>query len=209
MIVLLLAVFFWLPALASSLPFKTAIITYKDSGELYNGEEVVYIDAVNGRISKDTRVEGKLGCAVKNIHQREICDGKTLCKINLEDKTAPSFAVKNGDYISNIFMEGMYRKYYKEQKQFLGKDCKVYSSMPGEEFYFWNGILLKQKMVHHPMGDRFNVTKEAVDIKLDLPIPDDKFTAPSGIKVMTPEQTMENLKKMYEELRNIKKMGEK
>lgn len=182
------------------LPFSTAIITYIDSGDVYSGEEIVYIDATNNKVSHDTMVTAKLGSAIKKINQRDICDGKTLYHIDLDEKTAPSFTIENGDAISNIFMESMYLKYYKEQKSFLGKECKVYSSMPGEEFYFWNGILLKQQTTNHPMGDQFNVTKEAVDIKLNVPIPIDKFEVPSGIEVMTPEETKEDMAKMIKDI---------
>ena len=93
---------------------------------------------------------------------------------------------------------------YKDQKLFLGKECKVYQSPEGEA-YFWNGILLRQETTKHPMGGRFNVTKEAVDIKLNVSIPDDRFEVPSGIKVMTPEETVGDMERMLEDLKDIKK----
>ena len=192
------------PPLVRNLPFSTAIITYKVSSEVYNGKKIAYIDAINNKVSNETFLEAKLGGTNKKISQRDICDGKTLYHIDLEEKTAPSFAVEKGDAISNIFMEDMYLKYYQGQKSFLGKECKVYSSMPGEEFYLWSGILLRQKVTNHPMGNQFNVINEATDIKLNVPIPDDKFEVPSGIKVMTPEETRKDMEEMIE---NLKKMG--
>jgi len=187
------------------LPFSTAIITYKDSGAAFNGKEIAYIDAKDNKVSHDTFVEGKIGGVNKKSSKRDLCDGKTLYQIDLEEKTAPSFVVENGDAISNIFMEEMHLQYYQGQKSFLGKECKVYSSMPGEEFYFWNGILLRQKVTNHPMGNLFNITREAVDIKLNVPIPEDKFEVPSGMKVMTPKETIEDMQKMASDLKNMKR----
>ena len=96
----------------------------------------------------------------------------------------------------------MYLKYYQGQKSFLGKECKVYSSMPGKEFYFWNGILLKLESSDNPLG---KLVSEAVDIKLNVPIPDDKFRVPPSIEVMTPEETKGDMERMFKEIGSLNK----
>jgi hypothetical protein len=186
-----------------NLPFSTAVITYKDTSSVYNGEETAYIDAVNNKVALDTSMEGKLGCATKKINKRKICDGKTMYDVDYDESFAPSFAVRSGDSISNIFNEELFAKYYKGNKSFLGKECKVYSSMPGEEFYFWNGIVLKQKVSNSPMGKIGNISREAVNIKLNIPISDDKFEVPFGMKVLSEKETMDKMKDMIEGLKKV------
>jgi len=185
---------------ANKLPFSTAIITYKCEGSR-KGKEIVYIDAINNKGAQETEITGNLFGQALSEREMNIYDGNNFYHIDLEDKGGAKGEQK-GNAISVIFgSEQQYANNYSGGRSFLGKVCKVYKPAAGT-LYFWNGIILKEEVTNHPMGKDFNYTKEAVDIQLDAEIPPNKFRVPPGIKLLTGEEMMGEMKKMFEEMKS-------
>jgi hypothetical protein len=183
-------------------PFLTAVITYKDNGEGDNGEsvtgkEVVYIDAANNKVSLEGWLTVEGGDKPVTIRKKDICDGKNMYKVDFEEKRAVSSPVKEGDAIEYLFMEKSYHEYTVTNATFLGRECTVYNT-PAQEAYFWNGIPLKSAIMFSA-GQHSDVHREAVEIKVNVPISADKFKVPSGIKVMTNEEVTEKIGKMLDD----------
>lgn len=172
--------------------FSTAIISYSYSGGV-TGYETTYIDMKKNKISTESARTSSFGNISSHKHERVIYDGKILYSLEPERNEGMK-EERKGDIILTIFDESSFLKYpvEKEKKTVLGKECKVYD-FPEGKVYFWQGIILKQEITKHPMGDAFNHTKEATSIKLDATIPDEAFTIPFGVKFITPEEIMKKL----------------
>ena len=160
------------------LPFKTAIITYDWQGHLV-GKQVVYIDIPNNKIATEVSVKSGTGSELWTMEQdsRQIYDGLTMYGLNMKDKTFLK-AKKEGDIISTIFGEDFYAGSPVRNDTLLGKECLVYESKSIGTAAFWNGIMLKQVNVND-LGKDYIITKVAVDIQQDVPLPVDKFEIPS------------------------------
>lgn len=185
------------------LPFSTAVITYKYKGS-HVGKETVYIDAVNNKIAQEVETSGSLMGRALSKREKNIYDGKMFYHINLE-KGGGTKEEWRGNCVTAVFKENKYLDYYSGSGSFLGKVCKVYKPTFGTA-YFWNGIILKEEITNHQFGKEFNYTREAVDIQLDAVISPDKFKVPAGIKLMTGEEMVGEMKKMFEEMKSkIKK----
>lgn len=183
----------------ANLPFSTAIITYKYKGS-HVGKETVYIDAVNNKIAQEVETSGSLMGRALSKKEMNIYDGKMFYHIDFK-KNRGTKEEWRGNFVTAVFRENMYLDYYSGSGSFLGKVCKVYKPTFGTA-YFWNGIILKEEVSNHPFGKEFNCTREAVDIQLDAVISPDKFKVPAGIKLMTGEEVMGEMKKMFEEMKS-------
>ncbi|MDO8535756.1 MAG: tetratricopeptide repeat protein [Candidatus Omnitrophota bacterium] len=184
--------------LAGRLPFSTAIITYDCKG-LTTGKEIVYIDAVNNKIVRENSSKLGEGTFIINENSRTIYDGSNIYDVDMDNKVA-TVSTSKGDIIMNMFGEQKYFGTQSSQVYFLGKECKKYEN-DRSSAVFWNGILLKEQ-IKHLMGEKYNSTKEAIDIKLETPILQEKFSVPAGITVKTLEEEMKErsaqLEKMQE-----------
>lgn len=180
------------------LSFSTAIITYKYKGSRM-GKETVYIDAVNNKIAQEFETSGRLMGRVLTKREMNICDGNMFYHIDLE-KNRGTKEEWRGNCVTAVFREKMYLDYYSGDGSFLGKVCKVYKPTFGTA-YFWNGIILKEEITNHPFGKELNYTREAVGIQLDVKIPAEKFHAPSGIKLLTGEEVMGEMKQLFEKMK--------
>lgn len=184
----------------NKLPFSTVIITYKYKGS-HRGKEIVYIDAVNNKAAQEIETTGHLFGQSLCKREMNIYDGNNFYHIDLGDKGGVKGEQK-GSAISVIFgSEQRYADNYSGERPFLGKVCKIYKPTAGI-LYFWNGIILKEEVTNHPMGKDFNYTKEAVDIRLDVEIPADKFRVPPGIKLLTGEEMIGEMKKMFKKIKS-------
>jgi hypothetical protein len=172
-----------------NLPFSTVVIKYQVSGEIYNGAETVYVDVQKNTVSRDVEVQGKVNDQTIEIKSRDINDGKTMRHTDLIEKIAFSTEVKEGDAISNMFNKDRYLGCQKEQGSFLGKECDVYT-MPGAKAFFWNDILMKEDLTNLSKEGQVIATKTAVDITLDVPVSEDKFSVPPGVKSMTLDEAL-------------------
>jgi len=182
------------------LPFSTAIITYEDSGGNNKGKEVVYIDVAKNKVSRDIDLEIIMKGVVTKINTREISDGKALTRVNFIEKTTTSFPGRGGDFLSLMFNEDMFLSHYKGKRFILGKECKEYQTAE-ELLCFWNAILLKEEII----SDRINFVKEVQSIKLDIPISQEKFEIPADMKILTPEEAVEIVRKKQQGNEEVKK----
>jgi len=175
-------------------PFSTAIITYKYSGvQVGSGE--VDIDAVGNRINKSDSFSVTFAGQTALQEKREMYDGKLYYSFIPKEKMVVKEEVK-GDVLSKIFDEAALVDYYVGERKFLDKDCKVYE-MPAGTFLFWNGIELKEEVKNSLIG---SYVKEAVDIRQDIVIPEDKFKVPAGLRVLTSEAAMKEVQNMFKDL---------
>ena len=62
-----------------------------------------------------------------------------------------------------------------EMAQYLGKNCRVFDAF-GTKSWLWENIVLKST------SDEFEMTAE--EINTDVPVPEDKFTVPEGIRII-------------------------
>ncbi|UCC95222.1 MAG: tetratricopeptide repeat protein [Candidatus Omnitrophota bacterium] len=182
----------------SRLPFLSAIITYEYKG-WQKGREVAYIDAASNRIALEESMMTRFADLTQENRELTIYDGKVAYMINL-DKNEAIVMEQEGEVVAGVFLEQLHFGQPTRKESFLGKECTVYQYPQGEA-YFWHGILLKEKMTAHPMGEQYNFTKEAVDIKLNVPIPSEKFRLPQGVHPKTMEELWKDFGKITEEMK--------
>lgn len=183
----------------ANLPFSTAVITYKYKGS-HTGKEIVYIDVINNKIVQEIETSGHLMGRTLSKKEMNIYDGNMFYHIDLE-KGRGTKEEWQGNCVAAIFKEKMYLDYYSGEDSFLGKVCKVYKPTLGT-VYFWNGIILKEKIANHPLGKELNYTRDAIGIQLDAKIPAEKFHVPSGVKLLTGEEVMGEMKQLFEKMKS-------
>lgn len=182
------------------LPFSAAIINYVYKG-WQKGKETAYIDAKNNKVAIESTTSTSFADMTTTDTEDMIYDGEVLYMIEPEENKATIMKVK-GDIISYMFGESLFQGHYSKDEPYLGKQCKVYER-EGTKAYYWNGICLKEEITKHPMGDKFNYIKEAVDIKLDVAIPPEKFKLPAGIKIETVEEVWGDLETKVADLKGV------
>lgn len=182
------------------LPFSTAIINYVYKG-WQTGKESAYIDAKKNKVAIESATSTSFADMTTTDTGGMLYDGEVLYMIELEENKATIMKVK-GDIISYMFGESLFQGDYSKDEQYLGKQCKVYER-EGTKAYYWKGICLKEEITKHLMGDRYNYTKEAVDIKLDVAIPPEKLKLPAGIKIETIEEVWGDLETKVADLKGV------
>ncbi|MDD2751759.1 MAG: hypothetical protein PHN59_01335 [Candidatus Omnitrophica bacterium] len=168
-------------------PFSTAIIYYKISGDSINGSEVVYIDLLKNMACRDAAIESKRDGKVRKGNFRELVEGEKISRIDFNNNIAADFKTENNDIIRSLFNENLFSDSYKGKRYILGKECKEYRT-DEEALFFWEGILLREEIINHPMGKNANFIRQADKISLDIAIPADKFEIPQVAKAVSPEE---------------------
>ncbi|MEI6634511.1 MAG: hypothetical protein WCP22_11940 [Chlamydiota bacterium] len=178
-------------------PFKTAVVTYRISGSIQEGTQVLTIDDYG----RKTRTERDTTLTLMGKKQKEsiveIDDGESLYRIDLVKKTGektPSFSrvaremvqsmspaqKKTLDDIGKELAKGRAAAGIVKQAgkgKVLGRECDVYEAM-GMKSWLWNNLPLKKESPS--LGA---MVQEAVEINLDLPIPPEKFKPPLGVTI--------------------------
>jgi len=184
------------PAVVSSgnePPFQTAVITYSFTGDR-TGSQTVYIDRKRNKVSKEKWETVSPMGRTQKIHEIEIYDGRkrftimqnlSISELNTNEAVGENV---EGDILGIMFDEGRFKKYSVSKGKVLDKECIVYNALEGQKLYFWNGILLKDEVSSHQAGMKIDYTIVATGIQIDVPIPDDVFQLPSGVKVITPAE---------------------
>jgi len=175
-------------------PFDTAVILYTYQGERA-GNEAVYIDLKSNNIAIENTITTAFKGIVDSDESLRIYDGQVAYSVDMKKKQAIKVS-KPGELIPEMFGEAKYSQYYTEDVSFLGKTCKVYK-LPQGEFYFWQGIPLKEEMTFKGI----TYTKAAIDIELNTPIPSIKFKLPLDVKVLR----VEDLMKDFQKFKNLKR----
>jgi len=176
-------------------PFKSAVIKYRITGSLQEGTETLYIDDYG----RKTRTERETVLTIMGRKRREsaleIDDGEHLYRIDLLRKTGErttsysKVAREMGKIMSpeqKKAMEDLGKEIVKgftgEEKLkptgrgvVLGRECVIYDVM-GVKSWQWNSLALKTE--NPSLG---NMVQEAVEIRIDAPIPADVFKPPPGI----------------------------
>ena len=181
------------PGVKEALPFSTAIITYRYSGA-QEGTETVYIDVGRSLTASEGLVQQRLGESINEQHDQKIYDGRISTRIDLKTHLAFTVSLKH-DLLTGMFGEHPAPEQRKGQETIAGKICDVYE-VAGGQAAFWGQIPLRVDITKHPLGPKFNFTKEAVSMQFDVPLPPRVFEIPSGIEVVTPEQFMQELRKV-------------
>ncbi len=166
--------------------FKTAVVEYIYEGNI-TGTQTLYIDEYGWNQSevirtvtksfgqKDEKNERKLtlGLDIYSWDQGAASGVKirnTMLENLLED---PNFDIQD---FAKRTMEGLgFQKTGSET--FMGRDCEIWKGM-GSTIWAWNGLALKTEI--KLLGQRSVMT--AINIKIDTPVPSDKFTVPLSIK---------------------------
>jgi hypothetical protein len=190
----------------NKLPFSTAIILYRYEGGM-QGSGQIYIDLVHNRIDQEDNfsssfITGSSGGQTSANNQRTMYDGNNVYQFEYRDNIAIQMPVQKSA-VEVMFKEQDYIANYLGQGTVLDKDCKIYKFDVGK-LYFWNGIVLKQDVTDNPISDKFNYKKEAVDIQVDVPIPDEKFVVPDGIKIIGEQEAMKLMQDKFKALGNRK-----
>lgn len=181
-------------------PFTTAIVTYRISGSIQEGTQVLTI----GDHGRKTRIDRDTTLSIMGNKQKEsiteIDDGEWCYRIdharNTCEKT-PSFSRVAREMVRSMSPEQQkaYEKMGRELAEgrsssgelkragkgtVLGRECDVYEAM-GMKTWLWNNLPLKKESPS--LG---NMVQEAVELRLDEPLPPDRFAPPKGAAITEP-----------------------
>ncbi len=163
---------------------KSAIIKYKVSG-MNNGTETVYIDDWGRREAIYKKFTTKMmGIDLeRNVMTLITENGKWIYNIDLNSRTAikmdnAGFKALQGNSGSN--MDATIGAMKIGTEEILGKVCDVWKKgYPYSMAWIWKGIALKKDHEVAAMG----VLTEATEVQENIPIPEDKLTIPSNVKI--------------------------
>lgn len=178
-------------------PFRSAIIELRYGGSA-RGTQMIYIDDFG---LKETKVDS----FTTNVMDMDMPTHKL--EIRSDDSL---FSV---DFVRGIGSRGRSEITARDQKEMkaageemakgmgfkkgedvvAGQKCVVWSSEDlGSKAWMWNDITLKSEAA---IGD-MKVLLEAVRVDLDVPVPGERFAAPSGINLITTEDVVKKLDEM-------------
>jgi hypothetical protein len=188
-------------------PFKSAVVVYKISGTIQEGTQTVFIDD-HGR---KMRTERDTALTILGRTQKEsiveIDDGEWIYRIDLVKKTAekaPSYSRIAREMVGAMSpaqktaFEEIGRELTrghavsgevasKGKEKVLGRDCDLYEAM-GMTTWLWNNLPLRKKSPS--LGD---MVQEAVELKVDVPIPPEKFLPPRGMKILDAGRVVDDI----------------
>ena len=197
-IAMLLTLSFAALSFAEEATFTTAIIVYEYSGG-GAGTETVYFDKANNRINQESTVTWTMGGATKVKESREMFDGKLFYTFDFDNNLVISEPVNNPDALAAMFPSPAEYGVPAGGEQVLGRECKLFQGtlMSG---CFWNGIPIMES-ISNTFSPELNHAKKAVDIQLDVPIPEEKFQVSSDMRVLNPQQALMEMQEMFKRKR--------
>ena len=198
LVVMLLSVSFVAGAVAEETPFTTAIIVYEYSGG-GTGTETVYFDKANNRINQESNVTWTMGGATKLKESREMFDGKLFYTFDFDNNIVISEPVNNPNALAAMFPAPSEYGIPSGVEEVLGRKCELFQGtlMSG---CFWNGIPVKES-VTNAFSAELNHAKQAVDIQIDVPIPEEKFQISSDMRILNPQQAIQEMQEMFKRKR--------
>lgn len=171
--------------------YKT-MVKYKDLENVSSSTQ--WIDMVNDRVAIETESESNLMGKGMKSHDLTIIVNEEAWLINLEQKTGykagkSGILNENKSEIIRAEDDATFRQKVEEsggkivgEEAVLGKNCLVIElsdpsgkSAMKTQIWYYNGVPLKMKNDFYDM--------EAVDIQVNVKIPDDRFEVPAGIKM--------------------------
>ncbi|OVE74289.1 hypothetical protein BVX93_00320 [bacterium B13(2017)] len=197
--------------------FKTLYIKYKISGDFQEGTEEVFIKENKWCFIRNISIwldDKKEATKEKYL---EIDNGITYYKIDLKTleaikrKSTKQFSIEIKEKEDLIreemtrFQDKIISKYGEKvsktnlKYKILDKECNTYEFL-GVKSYIWNNIILKQEMKNF-LGYSL---KEAIELKIDEDISDDKFSPPKNIEIIGKPLSWDNLmEQLQKSLLNI------
>lgn len=178
-------------------PFRSAVITYRISGSIQEGTQVLTIDDHGRRTRTDRTTTLSLMGRKQKESIVEIDDGESLYRIDLLKKTGvktPSPSRIAGEMVRSMSpsQKRAFEEIGKElakghaasgelkrsgKGKVLGRECDVYEAM-GMKTWLWNNLSLRKESPS--LG---NMVQEAVEIRVDEPVPPGRFKPPPGITI--------------------------
>ena len=176
---------------AGDFPYDSAVITYRVSGQTQNGEEILRVKGE--KTSRRRNLTIKIFDRLENRDTLEIDDGEYVYNIDLNAKIGTKMFNPRKfledlspsereilDRSGRALVMGISGKLDHQpigREKILGKECDVYQ-IEGIKSWLWEGIPLKTEM--RIMGV---ITQEATDVRIDVPVSDNHFRVPGGIKI--------------------------
>lgn len=176
-----------------SRPFKTAMVTYRLSGDT-EGSETLWIDG--DKIAVEQFITRQEGQAIQRSTLL-LDDGRDLVQVDLDAKQATRTRLGGGEGIIGYFEGEMSDPgaYTMREGMHLGLPCRVYEISPGKNpayanyrthtLYFHKNLLLKREtdfsFASNDVALDIHELKEAIDVQFDVPIPPAKLALPEGV----------------------------
>lgn len=167
------------------LPYKSAIVKYRISGDYQSGEMEMYIDDYGEKRCTIMKVDMAMGDIDTSSHTMMIFKGNDVYNINLKDRTGTKATMTPEQKEQMMQMaQQMSEEAMKSRgdmigtETILGKPCEIYE-ISGMKIWIWNGLNLKSET--SMMG---YYCAEAVSLKVDTRIPTSQFEPPSGITIV-------------------------
>ncbi|MBE9504718.1 MAG: hypothetical protein IME96_11130 [Proteobacteria bacterium] len=198
---------FYSPAFANDnpweikLPFKTAVIHYKNTGSL-KGEEKLYIRKGGKEMAKITNLSGKVMFVPMKDKKMDITTVDWIYNVDMEKQEAQKFTnpkkfmmeeynklsqkekatvLKNMEEIGMNMTNLLGGTVKKKASKILGYTCDVVTVM-GTTIHTMTKTPIPLKTVGNVMVIKINSV--ATKIEKNVKVPDDIFKVPPGIKVM-------------------------
>ena len=193
-------------------PYKSGIIEYEITGNTYQGTAVLYWDNYGMKEALYTDKKWKKSfITLHSVNEVEIVDGDYNYTIDLDDeegtKKKNDYAEKFGNledanaiykqtmdvlkelgFQTDAGIPGTESSSKKNTKRFCGKDCDIFKLNNGElklTYYIWMGIILASDEIlpKIPMVGQPQFTKKCTSVKIDVPVPAEKFEIPKGTEI--------------------------
>jgi hypothetical protein len=185
-------------------PVKSAIVEYKCTGT-NTGTEILYLDN-NGRLSaRYSQLTTKAFGSSNKTDQIVIQNESTTYTIDLINKTGVKSTLKMDEKEMKEWTETA-ETIWKDmgfektgEGTVLGKNCDIYEGM-STKIWVWKNLALKTEI--NMFGKS---TIEATRLEVDIPIDNNKFRVPDGIKMT--EENIEVNKQVKDSLSNQLKKG--
>jgi len=162
-----------------SFPFKSGIVKYTEI--TFYGEktdQVLYVDGSKTALEKYRN---------NKLYKISINDGEYIYSIFPESKKGRKDKITASlkETFSMLHQdEAIWKKNKISEEVILGKKCDVYqfiTKYTNKKIWQWEDLVLKEEIFGK--NGKINYRKIATDIKIDVPIPKDKFQVPTGITI--------------------------
>ncbi len=180
-------------------PYETGVIEYKYTGDI-QGTQTVYFKDYGRILSVEEEYTNVSAPTQPKVKQTFINTPDKYYFINhlakqgyvakRNDSTVKDQTNLLADVTTIGIDSAMNKNGYKPsgQVEISGKKCQVYKSETGEsEFCFWEGMNIRTEM---QLGQNVKYKLEAVKIRENAKVGDDKFSPPGDVKMMDYNQYM-------------------
>lgn len=174
-------------------PYETGIIEYKYTGDI-QGTQTVYFKDFGRTLSVEEEYTNVSAPTQPKVKQVFISTPQKYFFVDLNTRqgyVSPRNDSTNAEQlnlladVTTVGIDSAMRKngYVPSgHVEISGKKCQVYKSATGEsEFCFWEGMNIRTQMT---LGPNVKYKLEAVKIRENAKVDDDKFSPPAEVKLM-------------------------